>query len=165
MRWDFSPPAVIRFSIPEDHHVSLPCGCSDSSDVVWTHQDRKVPVTRQGGYETNEDRRRYLLLPDGGLRLLQLDDSDGGEYRCNQQLVAELQVLSGGLRVELGAVHHGSGGHVQKGLQTVGLISVQHTSLYRWVRTHSRGLYFHILQLYFTTSNFPAELVLLLLIF
>ncbi|KAM8767297.1 uncharacterized protein AB9X84_006210 isoform 1-T1 [Acanthopagrus schlegelii] len=87
--------AVILFSVPEDHHVRLPCGGSGSSDVVWTHQDRTVLVTRQGSYETNEDPRRYLLLPDGSLHLLHLDDSDGGEYRCNQQLVAELQVLTG----------------------------------------------------------------------
>ncbi|XP_073319767.1 uncharacterized protein [Pagrus major] len=86
---------VILVSVPEDHHVRLPCGGSDSSDVVWTHRDRKVLVTRQGSYETNEDPRRYLLQPDGSLRLLQLDDSDGGEYRCNQQLVAKLQVLTG----------------------------------------------------------------------
>ncbi|XP_041811406.1 uncharacterized protein LOC121619636 isoform X2 [Chelmon rostratus] len=86
---------VIRFSVPEDHHVSLRCGGSDVSDVVWTHQSRSVAVTRQGGYETNVDPRRYLLLPDGSLRLLRLDDSDGGEYHCNQQLVAELQVLTG----------------------------------------------------------------------
>ncbi|XP_030266113.1 uncharacterized protein LOC115577247 isoform X5 [Sparus aurata] len=87
--------AVILLSVPEDHHVRLPCGGSSSSDVVWTHQDRTVLVTRQGSYETNEDPRRYRLLPDGSLCLLQLDDSDDGEYRCNQQLVAELQVLTG----------------------------------------------------------------------
>ncbi|XP_030265954.1 contactin-5-like isoform X2 [Sparus aurata] len=87
--------AVILLSVPEDHHVRLPCGGSGSSDVVWTHQDRTVLVTRQGSYETNEDPRRYRLLPDGSLCLLQLDDSDDGEYRCNQQLVAELQVLTG----------------------------------------------------------------------
>ncbi|XP_076610224.1 uncharacterized protein LOC143335012 isoform X2 [Chaetodon auriga] len=86
---------VIRLSVPEDHHVSLQCGGSDSSDVVWTQQNRRVAVTRQGGYETNEDPRRYLLLSDGSLRLLRLDDSDSGEYQCNQQLVAELQVLTG----------------------------------------------------------------------
>ncbi|XP_070841042.1 neural cell adhesion molecule 2-like [Chaetodon trifascialis] len=86
---------VIRLSVPEDHHVSLQCGGSAFSDVVWTHQNRRVAVTRQDGYETNEDPRRYLLLPDGGLRLLRLHDSDGGEYQCNQQLVAELQVLTG----------------------------------------------------------------------
>lgn len=100
----FSPPAVILLSVPEDHHVRLPCGGSSSSDVVWTHQDRTVLVTRQGSYETNEDPRRYRLLPDGSLCLLQLDDSDDGEYRCNQQLVAELQVLTGRLR----AVHCGT---------------------------------------------------------
>ncbi|XP_044028508.1 uncharacterized protein LOC122864857 isoform X2 [Siniperca chuatsi] len=85
---------VIRFSVPEDHHVCLQWG-SDSSDVVWSHQDRKVLVTRQGSYETNEDPQRYRLQPDGSLRLLQLDDSDSGEYHCNQRLVAELQVLTG----------------------------------------------------------------------
>ncbi|XP_070702540.1 uncharacterized protein [Pempheris klunzingeri] len=86
---------VIRFSVPEDHHVSLPCGGLDDPDVVWTHQDRKVPVTLLEDYSSSEDGTRYLLLPGGGLHLLQLDDSDSGEYRCNQRLVAELQVLTG----------------------------------------------------------------------
>ncbi|XP_038581639.1 uncharacterized protein LOC119907976 isoform X1 [Micropterus salmoides] len=86
---------VIQFSVPEDHHIRLPCGSSDRSSVVWTYQDKKVPVTRQGRYETNEDPQRYHLESDGSLRLLQLDESDSGEYRCNQRLVAELQVLTG----------------------------------------------------------------------
>ncbi|XP_051246876.1 uncharacterized protein LOC127358042 isoform X2 [Dicentrarchus labrax] len=86
---------VIRVSVPEDHHIRLRCPGADSSDVVWTHRDRSVPVTRQGGHETNEDPQRYLLLPDGSLQLLHLDESDSGEYHCNQQLVAELQVLTG----------------------------------------------------------------------
>ncbi|XP_072226868.1 uncharacterized protein [Leuresthes tenuis] len=92
---DNPPPAVIRLSVPEDHHVCLPCDASVSSDMVWTFQDRKVLVTQQGSYQTNQDNQRYLLLTDGSLCLLQLDDSDCGEYRCNQQLVAELQVLTG----------------------------------------------------------------------
>lgn len=90
-----SPPGVVRVSVPEDHHVHLPCTGSDGSDVVWTHEHRRVPVTRQGDHDISEDPPRYLLLPDGSLRLLRLDESDGGEYRCNRQLVAELQVLSG----------------------------------------------------------------------
>ncbi|GAA6232597.1 uncharacterized protein LOC121191596 isoform X3 [Lates japonicus] len=87
--------AVIQFSVPEDHHICLPCGGFDRSNVVWTHQDREVLVTKQGSYETNEDRQRYRLLSDGALCLLQLDDSDDGKYHCNQRLVAELQVLTG----------------------------------------------------------------------
>ncbi|CAK6981571.1 uncharacterized protein LOC122970051 [Scomber scombrus] len=90
-----SPPAVIQVSVPEDHHLCLQCGGSDGSDVVWTRQDRAVLVTRQGNYETNWDPRRFSLLTGGELCLRRLDDSDSGEYRCNQQLVAELQVLSG----------------------------------------------------------------------
>lgn len=58
-------------------------------------------MTPGGNYKTDEDSRRYLLLSDGGLRLLRLNESDSGEYSCNQQLVAELQVLSGRLEVEL----------------------------------------------------------------
>ncbi|KAJ4927962.1 hypothetical protein JOQ06_015762, partial [Pogonophryne albipinna] len=90
----FCPPVVVRFSVPEDHHICLQCGGSDSSDVVWTHRDRKVLVSRQGSYETNKDPQRYHLLSDGGLCLLRLDDSDGGAFSCNQQLVAELQVMT-----------------------------------------------------------------------
>ncbi|XP_041867355.1 uncharacterized protein LOC121656370 [Melanotaenia boesemani] len=92
---DRSSPAVTHFSVPEDHHICLLCDGSFSSDVVWTLQDRNVLVTRQGSYQTNQDRQRYLLLTDGSLCLLKLYDSDRGEYRCNQKLVAELQVLSG----------------------------------------------------------------------
>ncbi|XP_063755693.1 uncharacterized protein LOC134875167 isoform X2 [Eleginops maclovinus] len=90
-----STATVIRFSVPEDHHICLQCGGSDSSDVVWTHQDPKVLVSRKGSYETNEDPHRYYLLFGGGLCLLQVDDSDGGNFSCNKQLVAELQVMSG----------------------------------------------------------------------
>ncbi|XP_028276010.1 uncharacterized protein LOC114445251 [Parambassis ranga] len=89
------PPSVIRLSIPKRHRVCLQCGSSDGSSVVWTLRDRKVLVTRQGGHTTNEDRQHYLLLPDGGLCVLQLHESDSGGYRCNRQLVAELQVLTG----------------------------------------------------------------------
>ncbi|KAM7373691.1 hypothetical protein PAMP_008525 [Pampus punctatissimus] len=34
-----SRPAVIRFSVPEDHHLHLPCRGSDGSDVIWTRHD------------------------------------------------------------------------------------------------------------------------------
>ncbi|KAM4724835.1 uncharacterized protein FYW61_013126 isoform 2-T2 [Anableps anableps] len=90
-----SQSAVIRFSVLEDHHVCLPCGASADSSVIWTHQNRRVLLTWQGGYQTNQDRQHYVLLADGGLCMLKLDDSDSGEYQCNQQLVAELQVLTG----------------------------------------------------------------------
>ncbi|XP_068188456.1 uncharacterized protein [Antennarius striatus] len=92
---------VIRFSVPEEHHVLLSCGGSDGSDVVWTHQDRRVPVTSEGGPDPDpdpdpdRDPHPHVLLPDGSLQLLQLDESDSGEYRCNRRLVAELQVLTG----------------------------------------------------------------------
>ncbi|XP_041664863.1 uncharacterized protein LOC121523871 isoform X2 [Cheilinus undulatus] len=87
--------AVVQYSVPEDHHICLLCPGSDGLDVVWTHDDRKVPVSRRGRYETNDDPERYLLLSDGSLLLLMLDHSDGGDYRCNGRLVAELQVLTG----------------------------------------------------------------------
>ncbi|CAJ1082873.1 hypothetical protein GBF38_010630 [Xyrichtys novacula] len=87
--------AVIRFSVPEDHHICLRCAGPDDSYVVWTNQDRTVLVSRQEDNETNEDPDRFLLLSDGSLLLLKLQDSDSGEYRCNERLVAELQVLTG----------------------------------------------------------------------
>ncbi|MEQ2256643.1 hypothetical protein ILYODFUR_026215 [Ilyodon furcidens] len=90
-----SPSAVIRFSVLEDHNVCLPCGGSACSNVIWTHRNRKVLVTRQGSQQTNQDRQHYVLLGNGGLCVLKLEDSDSGEYQCNQQLVAELQVLTG----------------------------------------------------------------------
>ncbi|MED6248124.1 hypothetical protein ATANTOWER_027111 [Ataeniobius toweri] len=90
-----SPSAVIRFSVLEDHNVCLPCGGSARSNVIWTYRNRKVLVTRQGSQQTNQDRQHYVLLGNGGLCVLKLEDSDSGEYQCNQQLVAELQVLTG----------------------------------------------------------------------
>ncbi|XP_068432093.1 uncharacterized protein [Clinocottus analis] len=97
--------ALIRFSVPEDHRICLPCaGSDDGSVVIWTQQDQqdqrdqqdqKVVVSRRGGRETNADPRRYLLLPDGGLCLQGLDAADGGTFSCNQRPVAELQVLTG----------------------------------------------------------------------
>ncbi|KAF0024127.1 hypothetical protein F2P81_022929 [Scophthalmus maximus] len=89
--------ALIRFSVPEDHHVCLRCGGSDRSRVVWTHRDRDreqvVPVTEHGSDDANEELQRHLLLSDGGLCLLRLDESDGGEYQCDGELVAELQFI------------------------------------------------------------------------
>ncbi|XP_036001778.1 uncharacterized protein LOC118565457 [Fundulus heteroclitus] len=90
-----SPSTVIRFSALEDHHLCLPCGCSAGSNVIWTYQNRKVLVTRQSSHQTNQDLERYILKDDGGLCILKLEDSDSGEYQCNQRLVAELQVLTG----------------------------------------------------------------------
>ncbi|XP_030002496.1 uncharacterized protein LOC115427897 [Sphaeramia orbicularis] len=84
------PATVVRLSVPEDHHVCLRCGVPDTPDVVWTHLDRSIP-----GPDPQEDQRLFSLQPDGKLCLLQLEDSDAGEYRCNEQLVAELQVLTG----------------------------------------------------------------------
>ncbi|XP_020562623.1 uncharacterized protein LOC105355020 isoform X3 [Oryzias latipes] len=84
----------IHLSVPEDHHVCLPCEPSNSSDVIWTLRNRRVLVTRQGNYQTNQDHQHYVLSRSD-LCLLQLDDSDDGEYRCNHQLVAELHVLMG----------------------------------------------------------------------
>ncbi|XP_074543498.1 uncharacterized protein LOC141803401 [Halichoeres trimaculatus] len=86
---------VSRFSVPEDHHISLQCSGSDGSDVVWTHQGRTVPVFRHEGDETNADPDRYHLRSDGSLVLRRLEQSDSGEYRCNQRLEAEVQVLTG----------------------------------------------------------------------
>ncbi|XP_015259955.1 PREDICTED: uncharacterized protein LOC107104473 [Cyprinodon variegatus] len=90
-----STSAVIRYSVLEDQHVCLPCGASASSNVIWTHQNRKVLVDRQGSHKNILDPQHYDLLDDGGLCVLKLHDSDSGEYQCNQQLVAELQVLNG----------------------------------------------------------------------
>ncbi|KAM4549517.1 uncharacterized protein V3H82_018756 [Fundulus diaphanus] len=90
-----SPSGVIRFSALEDHQLCLPCGCSAGSNVIWTYQNRKVLVTRQSSHQTNQDRGRYILRDDDGLCILKLEDSDSGEYQCNQRLVAELQVLTG----------------------------------------------------------------------
>lgn len=108
-----SAPAAIWFSVPENHHVCLPCGSSGSSDVIWTLQDQEVLVTRRGGYKTNKDRRRYLLMVNGGLCVLRLEESDHGRYRCNQQLVAELQVLTGMLGVEPPGWSHQGGKQIR----------------------------------------------------
>lgn len=81
--------------MPEDHRLCLRCGGSDSSDVVWTHQDRTVLVTRQKNYETNQDHTRFQLMPDGSLCLVRLDHADAGTFRCNERLVSELEVLTG----------------------------------------------------------------------
>ncbi|XP_067333633.1 uncharacterized protein [Channa argus] len=90
------PPVVIRLSVPENHKLCLQCGGSDSSHVVWTHEGRKVLVTPQRTDEPDGDEQRhYGLRSDGGLCFKQLDDSDSGEYHCNGQMVAELQVLTG----------------------------------------------------------------------
>ncbi|XP_034016458.1 uncharacterized protein LOC117501645 [Thalassophryne amazonica] len=86
---------VVRFSVLEDHHLCLQCSTDDRSDVLWTHEDQRVLVTRQQDYKTNQDGWRFQLQLNGALCILQLDDSDSGTYHCNQQLVAEVTVLTG----------------------------------------------------------------------
>ncbi|KAM4631442.1 contactin-6 [Polymixia lowei] len=85
--------SVSRISVPEEHRIYLRCSSSD--DVIWTHRDRRVIATKQGNYETTHNRNKYSLLDDGSLCIDELERSDSGEYRCNQQLVAEVEVLTG----------------------------------------------------------------------
>ena len=79
--------------MPEDHHLSLPCG--RPGNAVWTHQVQGV-IGRQRGDATPEpERPKYALLPDGSLFIRDLEEADSGEFRCNDRLVAHVQVLSG----------------------------------------------------------------------
>ncbi|XP_046875184.1 uncharacterized protein LOC124467099 isoform X2 [Hypomesus transpacificus] len=85
--------SVRRVSVPEDHHLSLPCG--RPGNAVWTHQVQGV-IGRQRGDATPEpERPKYALLPDGSLFIRDLEEADSGEFRCNDRLVAHVQVLSG----------------------------------------------------------------------
>lgn len=65
--------------------MCLRCGGFHGSDVVWTHQDR----------ELRDEGQRHRVVSDGLLCVLQLDESDSGQYCCDGQLAAELQVLAG----------------------------------------------------------------------
>ncbi|XP_062342657.1 uncharacterized protein LOC134040656 isoform X2 [Osmerus eperlanus] len=81
--------SVRRVSVPEDHHLSLPCG--RPGNAVWTHQVRGVI----GDATPEPERPKYALLPDGSLFIRDLEEADSGDFRCNDHLVAHVQVLSG----------------------------------------------------------------------
>lgn len=84
---------VLKVSVSEEHHLYLRCG--DSFNVVWTHRVKGHLATRRGEMETNQNRIKYGLLSEGSLRIVDLEASDCGEYLCNGQIVAEVEVLRG----------------------------------------------------------------------
>ncbi|XP_010898825.1 uncharacterized protein LOC105028063 isoform X2 [Esox lucius] len=89
----FGKVTVRRVSVPEDHHLYL--ACSGAVDFQWTHEFHGIIVTKQGRMVTYLNHEKYKLQLDGSLLIKELKLSDSGHYHCNNQLMAEVQVLKG----------------------------------------------------------------------
>ncbi|XP_021416220.2 CXADR-like membrane protein isoform X3 [Oncorhynchus mykiss] len=84
---------VRRVSVPEEHRLYL--ACSGTVDLQWRHQVNRIIVTKQGQSVTYTNQQKYDLQPDGSLVIKELEPSDSGDYHCNDQLVADVEVLKG----------------------------------------------------------------------
>ncbi|KAK6323745.1 hypothetical protein J4Q44_G00060840 [Coregonus suidteri] len=84
---------VRRVSVPEDHRLYL--ACSGTVDLQWRHHVNGIIVTKQGQSVAYRNHQKYHLQPDGSLVIEELEPSDSGDYYCNDQLVADVEVLKG----------------------------------------------------------------------
>ncbi|XP_013997198.1 uncharacterized protein isoform X2 [Salmo salar] len=84
---------VRRVSVPEEHRLYL--ACSGTVDLQWRHQVNRIIVTKQGQSVAYMNQQKYDLRPDGSLVIKELETSDSGNYHCNDQLVADVEVLKG----------------------------------------------------------------------
>ncbi|CAB1351102.1 unnamed protein product [Coregonus sp. 'balchen'] len=82
-----------RVSVPEDHRLYL--ACSGTVDLQWRHHVNGIIVTKQGQSVAYRNHQKYHLQPDGSLVIEELEPSDSGDYYCNDQLVADVEVLKG----------------------------------------------------------------------
>lgn len=82
-----------RVSVPEEHRLYL--ACSGTVDLQWRHQVNRIIVTKQGQSVAYMNQQKYDLRPDGSLVIKELETSDSGNYHCNDQLVADVEVLKG----------------------------------------------------------------------
>ncbi|KAG9281421.1 hypothetical protein AMEX_G4255 [Astyanax mexicanus] len=78
--------------VPEEHFLFLVC--RRGSEVVWRHGSVRINPTRHSR-SSSLDQTKHQLLSDGTLYIRELEESDSGRYYCNDQLVAELTVLTG----------------------------------------------------------------------
>ncbi|XP_041081761.1 uncharacterized protein LOC121298662 isoform X2 [Polyodon spathula] len=92
-----------RYSVSEGGSVILRCGVSppqESKSVKWVHKEigdtaPKTIVTRDENDNNDIRNGRFQLHKDSTLQIDKVKTEDAGSYKCNETVVAELQVLPG----------------------------------------------------------------------
>ncbi|XP_064204956.1 CXADR-like membrane protein [Anguilla rostrata] len=94
----FAKTPTVRLSVPEGHYIILICPGrepTDSAPLEWRDGDGRVLATWQGHTAASAKAGRYSLLTDGSLFIRDLQPGDSGEFRCGDQVAADVQVLTG----------------------------------------------------------------------
>lgn len=82
-----------RVSVPEDYCLYL--ACSGTVDLQWRHQVNGIIVIKRSQSVAYRNHQKYDPQPDDSLVIEELEPSDSGAYHCNDQLVADVEVLKG----------------------------------------------------------------------
>ncbi|KAJ8377892.1 hypothetical protein AAFF_G00250430 [Aldrovandia affinis] len=89
---------VLKLSVPEGHHITLICpghALNDSAPLEWKDRVGQVIATKSGRKANVQKEYKYSLLGDGSLFVKSLQQADSGQYHCDNQLVADVEVLTG----------------------------------------------------------------------
>ncbi|KAM9418947.1 uncharacterized protein ACWYII_022346 [Salvelinus alpinus] len=86
-----SPDSVRRVSVTEDHRLYL--ACSGAVDLQWRHEVNGIIVIKRSQSVAYRNHQKYDPQPDDSLVIEELEPSDSGAYHCNDQLVADVEVL------------------------------------------------------------------------
>ncbi|MGH0169833.1 UNVERIFIED_CONTAM: hypothetical protein FKN15_015182 [Acipenser sinensis] len=90
-----------KYTVSEGGSVILRCGVSppDKSEfVTWKHtgfEETKTIAERYVSGETDIAAEQFQLHKDSTLQIDKVKRADAGSYKCNDEVVAELQVLPG----------------------------------------------------------------------
>lgn len=98
-----TPTDTTKYTVSEGGSVILRCGVSPtdkSKFVTWKHTGiedtaTKTIVTRYESGETDIAAEQFQLHKDSTLQIHKVKRADAGSYKCNEEVVAELQVLPG----------------------------------------------------------------------
>ncbi|XP_036371987.1 protein sax-3-like [Megalops cyprinoides] len=89
---------IVWLSVPEGHYIILICSGHthrNTTFLEWRGADGDVIAIKRGHSATTMRDHKYSLLSDGSLLIKSLHRTDSGEYRCREQVVADVEVLTG----------------------------------------------------------------------
>ncbi|MFT7811323.1 uncharacterized protein LOC108935603, partial [Arapaima gigas] len=87
-----------RVSVPERHYIIIPCRSlrwRQSNEMVWMREHNQVIARRAWDIVFDINRNKHDVLPNGSLLVKDLSLTDSGEYYCNGDMVADVEVLTG----------------------------------------------------------------------